>query len=540
MNRNPSALPEAPSSLYAALVLGLLVVLLPAVPWVLLDHSVWPWDPAWYGETSLRLYFELTHEPTAWVSSMLHVLGIKAPALPWLGQFFVPLRHVLGSFEAALLTLIVLSLSISSWLLWRALRRSASGRVLPICCALCFFSSGPLLVGLTHQFFVEPLQVLAVMWLLENYWSPRARSEKFLHLLLANVFGVAVKVSTPLYTLPLSLLILWQCFAEKSQDKPRAFSLVLLVFSSVVGGSLTAAWYVLNWTTLTAFLASTSSGTVAELYGQRAAFIETLKFWSLQTVYAFFLTVPCAVIWFVGVGAGLILRLRSRQPWNRADTCLIACLVQIGIVLGVFSLQINRETRYLLPLLPYFCFITFYVLRFYSRAIACICLVLLLTESLLVNMEALGMGAPQRLSNSPWLLPLTRNPSERALLHEVIEHTCTSDRMNRYNIIGLELPAFNANSASFYFYQRKVEQALPYQCLYTSLGYAESDVERAWKRAADLNVSAFIFLTTARPRTEDAFNRVSAPIVERIRADSEFHESLFGPQAQVSMYRRGS
>ena len=36
-----------------------LVLILPSVVWAFLDHSIWPWDPAWYGEVSADLWATL-------------------------------------------------------------------------------------------------------------------------------------------------------------------------------------------------------------------------------------------------------------------------------------------------------------------------------------------------------------------------------------------------------------------------------------------------------------------------------------------------
>src|SRR5438132_10486575 len=76
--------------------------------WIGLDRSVWPWDPAWYGEVSLELYSAMRLH-TYWLASMANAFGQKAPGIAWLGQFFVPLRGVVGSTERALLVSIVLT-----------------------------------------------------------------------------------------------------------------------------------------------------------------------------------------------------------------------------------------------------------------------------------------------------------------------------------------------------------------------------------------------------------------------------------------------
>ena len=76
------------------------VLLAPSALWIALDHSVWPWDPSWYGEVSVGLWFWLGHSLRQWCGLMATGLSMKPPGIVWIGQFFVPLGHFSGSIEA--------------------------------------------------------------------------------------------------------------------------------------------------------------------------------------------------------------------------------------------------------------------------------------------------------------------------------------------------------------------------------------------------------------------------------------------------------
>jgi hypothetical protein len=64
-----------------------LVVVSPSLIWIALDKSVWTWDPALYGKSSIELLVNLVYAPTDWISQMLDVLGGHALAVSWLAKF---------------------------------------------------------------------------------------------------------------------------------------------------------------------------------------------------------------------------------------------------------------------------------------------------------------------------------------------------------------------------------------------------------------------------------------------------------------------
>ena len=107
----------------------------------------------------------------------------------------------------------------------------------------------------------------------------------------------------------------------------------------------------------------------------------------------------------------------------------------------------------------------------------------------------------------------------------------------RYNIIGLELPWFNANSASYFSVKQLLTQN--FYCYYTSLGYAEKDIEKAWQRLFDVNINYFATLQPSlQPKPADPFNQVSLPILERIQKSSKFKLVPAIDNKSISLYKR--
>src|SRR5207253_1842232 len=81
----------------------------PSIVWAFLDRSIWPWDPAWYGEVSADLWATLRTDAGNWGTAMAHAFGAKPPAVAWLGQFFIPLGGALGGDSTVLLLSIVVT-----------------------------------------------------------------------------------------------------------------------------------------------------------------------------------------------------------------------------------------------------------------------------------------------------------------------------------------------------------------------------------------------------------------------------------------------
>src|SRR5262249_48359435 len=85
---------------YATLVVGIIAAcLVSSTIWILNDRSVWPWDQANYADAALRLWQAHNLGIAAWVDEVINTLGDKQPLMTWIGQFFVPFRHITGDFE---------------------------------------------------------------------------------------------------------------------------------------------------------------------------------------------------------------------------------------------------------------------------------------------------------------------------------------------------------------------------------------------------------------------------------------------------------
>jgi hypothetical protein len=204
--------------------------------------------------------------------------------------------------------------------------------------------------------------------------------------------------------------------------------------------------------------------------------------------------------------------------------------------LTIFSFNINEEQRYLLPLLPsvvviFLWIVSFVRMRFVVVLLSC----LFLGQWIYVESRALGF-IEDHGQMSHWVVPLQLDDKARNEVSRLIELTCTTATAQRYNIVGVDLPWLNHNSMSFYASKRKQDNKR--RCYYTSLGYAETDDSRAWKRVDDFNIEYFISLEKS-VLPSDFLNQVSAAVLKRIQLDARFIPILYDSCCKVIVYRNG-
>lgn len=515
------------------ILLQLTLLILPSILWIWKDHSVWSWDPAWYGEVTLDLFYTLLHDgPKAWFAAGLKAFGVKAPAIAWLGEWFVPLRFLFGSAERALLVFVVACQICSLMLFYRLAKSFTKGDVGLALFGALFFSSGPLFIGLTHVYFVEPLQTLGLVWLILTCWNAPNRSiiSTVGQLIIGFDIAIAAKVSTPLYCVGPMLILLYHCYFRRFANVFRAVSLkynrydILLLCVAAIASLFTVLWFSHNLHLVRDFVNSATNSKTAELWGRRAPFLDKLLYWlnALKFSYFFDRGGPIFVVIF---SSAVCLRAVSRKRATDVDYLALISFVQIALALIVFSTQMNEETRYLLPLGPYVAMLVIWCAQqlFAYRVIRFILVTLVLLQWGALNCLSLGYFKYAK-EISPWVLPAHEDEKDFQRMKQVVSATCQASDGNRTNVISAEVPYFNANSASFF----RAKLGGPV-CYYTSLGLAEDDLERASERMRILNIKHFIALDPATNELpSDSLNSVSVKMVQRVQANKNFKEIKHG------------
>ncbi len=421
------------------------------------------------------------------MTEMINGLYLKPPGIVWLGQFFVPFRGIFGSVEAALLFSILLTQFVVLALLFKIGQRMApQSRLIPVV-GVVFAAGSQLFVGLSHQFFVEPLQALAVAWCFyiasrSPDW-PKARIA--VYLASALILGALAKADTPLYCL-VPCIYCGYVLVRKPWDlqlvnewRSRASRALILIFGLL--GILCALWYVHNLAAVWQHVRDASSDDIALNYGSRDTILHKLILWSRLLKESFWdplLLWGCIAAVLVGGGLAASWKIRSSPKHHfEIHPVAVMSLIQVALLLLVFSMQIEVEPRFMYALLPCVIILLMQILVFIPRQAVATLVALGCAQWVIVN--SISLKLTHNLSEqSQWLVPLQRNNSQLEELSRVVH--LTSDLMEHYNIVGVEYPWLNANSAEFFSAKERLRSGK--HNYYTSLGYAQKDVNEAMRR----------------------------------------------------------
>ena len=540
----PSRSPKVPAGLWPCLLIAM--ALAPSAIWIVRDRSVWRWDPSWYGEVAVELWFALGHSLRQWCVIMATGLYMKPPGIVWIAQFFVPLGQMFGSVEAGLLLSVFLTQFLLLFIIFRIGQEIfPHARLVPVA-GVAFAASTQLFVGLSHQLFAEPLQALAVAWSLfvavkaATWPKPRI----VLHLAGLLIVGALAKATTPVYFL---LPCIYTAFVFLRRPKTTGFagewrsaSSRFLIVGCGFAGIAGAVWYAHNFSHVWQHARDSSSGDIALAYGFRASLARKLTVW-LGLFNQSFLAPYLQWMLIAAVAMALIgpVRLRPgaiRNQWStRATLPALLSALQVTVVLLAFSANDAVEPRYMYALLPYVAILVMSLCAWVPmRSALIVPIALAAFQWIVVNRASLGPGGA--LANqSAWLSAVDSDPARYDELTRVVQATSTIPY--RYNIVGVEEPWFNANSASFFAAKNRLKTGS--RCYYTSLGYAEKDAGAALRRIDDLQTHYFITRDEPfQPTPPDPFNLVSLPVLRELRESSRFKRVPFGSHDGVLILER--
>jgi len=498
----------------------------PSLIWLAFDRRVWPWDQAWYGEISLNLFYTLTEAPASWLTEMRQAIGQKPPGVTWLGQFFVPIGYLLGSIEAGLLLSIVFTQSLTLLMTYQAIYQLSGAQRGLALTGCVIVAAAPLFVGMSHQYFTEPLQTLAVAWfiLIMSYAPKMNRLLLAGQLLAATTVAMLAKTTSPLFCLGPGLVLVWYLF-RPGADRTFTYgwrnkSTLATLAGSLLLGASTVVWFAQNYASALGHILTNVSRFHTEMYGLKDIFLNLLNYWIGAVQKSFFFPLILGFSLLIVIG-GTVRYIKQRPPRLDHFTLSIAiALLQIYLVLIVYSFGDLRDPRYLLALLPYWALLICWGLFWLNKPVLNgLVFAAFLGQWVSVYGQAFALIPPQS-SLTRWLYPISLDARPTMMLQAIINQTCTEADQNSYNIIGVDIRWFNANSASFY--AAKNRRWTNFRCYYTSLGIAESDPERAWARILDLKPLHFITIDSAvYPIPSDAptqsLNRVNEAILAKVR-----------------------
>jgi len=517
-------------------------LLAPSLIWLAQDHTVWMWDQAWYGEVSADLWFWLGHSLRRWAGEMALGLSMKPPGLVWLGQFFIPLRHTFGSVETALLVSILLTQCLALVLLYRIGLRLAPRSSLVAIAGVTMAAGGSIFVGLSHQFFVEPMQAAAVAWVyyIALAAPKRAAPQTIVLLALAMAIGLLAKADTPLYCLVPCVYLLgvvWRKRTSRAEIlghwKARSFQAQTLLLGALSAAA--ALWYWINIKAVWQHIVDSSSNTVALQYGTLDSWPHKMAKWFAVMSDSFFSPFLGWLLFAALAAAAVfgVLRVKQRRGVAAIEPVFVLSVLQLLMILSVLSNAITVEPRFLYAAGPSIAIVFMQLCALLPSRVLTVLILACGAQWAVVNAESLAIQA--RLKHqSPWLLTPSFDGSRFDDLARVVSLTSTAPE--RYNIVAVESPWMNANAAAFFAAKNRLRTGV--RSYYTSLGYAEADVGRAMRRIEDFGPRYVITIDgPMQTKLPDFLNVVSLPVLRNMQQDRRFSQVPFPSRNGVLVFR---
>ena len=518
-------------------------VLLPSAVWICRDRTAWPWDQAWYGEVSVDLWFDLSHSLWDWCRTMLTGMNMKPPGIVWLGQLFVPFGAWCGSIENALLFSVLLTQAATLLVIYRIGRAIAPESQAVPALGVCLAAAAQSFVGLSHEFFVEPLQAFTVAWILliavrcTEWPAPRTA----IHFAAALLAGILAKATTPLYCLfpclYIGLILIRRRFWQGWNSEWRLPSSRALAVATAATMPLTAMWYAVNLKAVWQHVREASSGEIALHYGSHASVASKLFVW-LRLLDQSFLSPYLGWAVILAAAGGVAARLSAgRKHALPAAIRLTAVLsaLQCGLLLLTFSSNDAVDPRYMYPILALLLLIVISLVRAVtSRWLLAIVFAVCGLQFVHVQRAALDTGVAAA-NPFNWPMKPFQNPSRYRDVERVVRMTSTVT--GRYNIVGVEEPWLSANTLSFFAAKHRLDSGV--RSYFTSLGYEQNDISAAVKRVEDFDPMYNITLAeSCQSKPPNFVNLVSLPMLRHVQADPHF-ALVSGPSANgILVFRR--
>jgi hypothetical protein len=469
------------------------------------------------------------------------------PLIAWLGQVFVPLRHLMPDVESALMVLIIGAAAATLVCIFRATRALATDagvaprvELLSSAAAVATCGGATLFIGLTHHFLTEPLQTFAAAFSMMAALHVERRSHRrnaaFVLLIIALAF--LAKASSIVFVGPTLAYMGLAMFAVRREAKPAAaprdtrwLAFGVVAFVSAV------AWFGTNWRFMARHFIQATVGEEVRNSGAPAPVLSNMAYWSEALTHAVSLTRPLPVLLaglMVAALAVAVLKLRGRHQVLRhaLRSQTLYGFYLMGTVFAVvlaYAQQINRDPRYLELVLPFVACAAGWSLIVLRRSVVAAVVLVAALANAAAN-HGYSFVGPQRYG---WLLVADRMTDERETLAAAIAATCTRDDATYPNAIGVSYAWLNANTANFFASKHRLEGGA--KCAYYEIPQSDLPGVLAW--ADTMKIRSVI---TVAPDSQGPAN--FANVTSRVYADYLAGNAGFGllpmSNERIKVYRR--
>jgi hypothetical protein len=531
--------------------LGIVIAcLLPALLWTVLNQAPSSGDESQYARASLELFRTLLRSPAAWMYRLLDVFPTKPNGLIWVGQFFVPVGYLFGSVDKGFLLSVWITQVLTVVVVYRVVLELTEKNLFAALLGSVIVASAPLFVMLGTYYMVESIQCLAVACFIlimvrAGSWDPATTIGV---LLAATAFAIMTKATTPFFCIWPGLVALTTTIHRSRTGaawrwREASAWLTIGVCLMIVAG----AWYYRNWAAVVAHLRAASTGPVAAVWGKEDTFLNTLLYWfgALPHNFVFIPFLAHALVLLVTVA--IFVRRSDSVRFSKA---ILVVVLEIATVLGAFSLSTNRETRYLVPLLPYIAIlICWSVQQVRNRIVTSVALTVFGLQLTVVYSIAFGITTPPA---GALIRVLDRDGKAARVLESIVARTCRERRPVRYaNVVAID-PSVRGDwlapePANYVAVRDQAGRDPEPPCQYQYLGgnFFGSSAEKAWEALVAERVEYVVTLDpnvypVASQVYNETLNRENFPIIWfKLEDGTQFtREGSLVEDSGIAIFRR--
>lgn len=356
-------------AVWCALMAGVLV------GWMVTNTAPPPWDESWYLQTSV-VFFHALHAGSLGEFVRLVATSFGGTKAPLISLLPLP-AYVIGGLGYGSIIVTNVVIALVGWIALFLYARSSLGpwRALVV---VMIFTMMPVSFGIARQFLVETsLTDLVILWMLllqrSNLLTTQRRvarplgrgaarrlakaelstTERY-DVWLGVVLGLGMlsKVDFPLYVAVPTLLALISTGRRQYAISGHTTVWRQVVKVLLIGLIVCSVWYGPNLLTVTHYALSAGFGKIAGNYSYGNPFSPATIAYYLQTVVNYGTSVYIGTA-FILVVLGLLVTYR-RDLWKRivAKQGGVHEILWLTVPLLIFLFGVNKDYRFLLPLLP--------------------------------------------------------------------------------------------------------------------------------------------------------------------------------------------
>jgi len=543
--------PSAASAIRPNRAIFLLIagLILPSLLWCLSDRSQWAWDQSYYGYWSLATWTARRAGMWAWLVAGNNAVLIAPPLIAWLGQFFLPLRHLTGQFESALLLLNVVADFIALCLI-NAIARDLGCRPLERIAAILTCGGAGIFVALCHTFLVETLTCAATAFAV--YVSLRADRMSVLRCVAALALAVSIsflaKASSMIFIAPLACYVAVSFFLARHDKRPptTVADYALVIFACLV--SIAAIiWYATNWRYVAEHFRSSTITDVALFWGSPVDLSRKIPYWigMLSVSVSAFVWLSAGTAALI-ISALLIAIIRDCRQiplpyWVHGlykSGTLFALVLAGGVIMTVaaFSLQVNEDTRFLITTTPMIAILVAWALNLVrARLMSLGFVTAFAVNAMITHLFSAGID-PLHVAPFAYLAsPDLRGSPDLPFLKEAIGPTCSVGSDDQPRVIAVSYRNLNANSVMFYSAQLNFETDR--RCRYSFLPFASTDFGATVDFITRVDPPFIVTVDPARQPPPDFVNPLSKPLAEWLALHPKY-ERILAMENGFMVYRK--